>query len=498
MTLHLLGAIAQFSAAIAQENSWPELPVPAAGSGGDGSRDAAVVIAIEDYFVAPDLPAARDNGMAWLDWLGTARKVQVVKPIFDSYATREQILADVAAVSKQVRSGGRMWVIFIGHGAPSKDGRDGLLEGVDVQQNALSLESRGVRRSELIRAMEANMPANATAVVVIDACFSGQTASGDLAPKLAPLRDVTFAPSERVTVLTAAANNEYSGPLSDDSRPAFSYLLLGAMRGWGDDGDGKVLASEAIRYASRALLTTVMGRQQTPSFDGPDLTLSPATRREGPNLSKLAAGTGLGSERSASSARRATAESDRPVATPTNERHVPSTSRSKSEPVVEPAVEVEDEAEVEATAEVSAASTGSWSARHLDGGARSSTTKKVGYLQGKQHLEGGFELGLPIAGRLGWHLEGDVVRSFGARCLMTAAAGGSESMILGPSAYVDFRMADVWDLEVSVGGTWFYGGYVGVAAQYDPYTFFQLNLGGIVAFGNGFAVGPDITAGFVW
>ena len=177
------------AATFAQDGAWPELPVPAAGSGGDGSKDAAVVIAIEDYFRAPDLPGARENGMAWVDWLGTARKIPVVKPIFDENATREQILADVAAVSREVRSGGRMWVIFIGHGAPSKDGKDGLLEGADVQQNAISIEARGVRRSELVGAIEDNVPNNSNGVLLLDACFSGQTASGDLAAGLAPLRD---------------------------------------------------------------------------------------------------------------------------------------------------------------------------------------------------------------------------------------------------------------------------------------------------------------------
>lgn len=407
--------LATLTLAFAGDGAWPELPAPVSGSGGDGSRDAAVVIAIEDYFAAPDLPEARSNGLAWVEWLRTARKVPLVKPIFDENATREQILADVAAVARQVRSGGRLWVIFIGHGAPSKDGKDGLLEGVDAQQNAMSLEARGVRRSELLAIIEGGIPDRASAVLLIDACFSGRTAAGDLAPGLAPMRAAELPPGERVTVLTAAANNQYAGPLSDQSRPAFSYLVLGALRGWGDDGDGAVRASEAVAYADRALLTTVSGRQQSPSWSGPDLTLSSATRREDPDLTSLALGS---SAEIALSRRRTGGES------PARES-APSTAR------------VEPEA------------TQPWTA--------------------------------PASGGSGIGSEGS-------------------TSLLGPSAYVDFVLDERWDLETTVGLAMgdSSGMLVGIAAQYDTPSFFQLQLGVLGSIGDELAVGPDIAAGFVW
>lgn len=48
---------------------WPDLGAPPATAAGDGTRDAALVVAIEDYAAAQDLPGALANGRAWAAWL---------------------------------------------------------------------------------------------------------------------------------------------------------------------------------------------------------------------------------------------------------------------------------------------------------------------------------------------------------------------------------------------------------------------------------------------
>lgn len=42
----------------------------------------------------------------------------------------------------EVEPGGTLWFVFVGHGAPSKDAKDGVLIGVDAQQRADSLYAR--------------------------------------------------------------------------------------------------------------------------------------------------------------------------------------------------------------------------------------------------------------------------------------------------------------------------------------------------------------------
>ena len=49
---------------------------------------------------------------------------------------------------------GNMWVIFIGHGAPSEDGSDGMLIGVDAQQDAQGLYGRSISQEKLLSLLE--------------------------------------------------------------------------------------------------------------------------------------------------------------------------------------------------------------------------------------------------------------------------------------------------------------------------------------------------------
>ena len=287
LTSLLLTTALTLSPAHASE-AWPDVSSPV-GRTSDGSKDAALVIAIEDYAAAGEIPGALDNARAWMSWLDSGHGVPLVKPLFNQQAAKESMLAEVSRIASAVQPGGRLWVVYIGHGAPSESGDDGLLVGWDAIQTPQSIEDRSLARGDLLAAAENALPADAELVLVQDACFSGKTSRGDLAPGMAPLKTVSARLGPNVTVLSAARSDEYAGPLSDGTRPAFSYLVLGALRGWGDqDGDGRVSAQEAVRYANRALLQTTTGRSQTPELAGPDLTLGRSGRERAPDLTALA------------------------------------------------------------------------------------------------------------------------------------------------------------------------------------------------------------------
>ena len=87
--------------------------------------------------------------------------------------------------------------------------------------------------------------------------------------------------SPQVSLATAAAADQFAGPLPDQDRPAFSYLVLGAAQGWGDrDADGAVTLAEAVDYATVALVTGVTTRRQTPALLGAgDLVLGSGEQR---------------------------------------------------------------------------------------------------------------------------------------------------------------------------------------------------------------------------
>ena len=265
--------------------TWPSLSPPPAATGG-GAKDAALVIAIEDYFAVPDVAGARANGSDWVRWLTKTRglKPQNVVTLWDGDATAEAMARAADAVAAKAGKGGTVWVVFIGHGAPAKSRDDGLLVAVDAQQTTDGVYGRSLAQKDL--AARLGSGPQARTLIVVDACFSGQTAGGEpLAKGVQPMLPVDFVAGS-ATVLTAGTSQEFAGALPGVARPAFSYLLLGALRGWGDaDQDGAVTVSEAVDYARTTLGTVVRGRTQTPQAYGPKgFDLASGAREKGPDL----------------------------------------------------------------------------------------------------------------------------------------------------------------------------------------------------------------------
>ncbi len=277
-------------------------PRPPAGGGGPGRRapppggggkDAAVVVGVESYaFVAP-VPGARRAAEDWQAYLTETLGAPEdrVTLLRDDEATLEAMRRALAGQAAKVEPGGTLWFVFIGHGAPSKDGKDGLLVGADAQAKADSLDERSLRRSELLEILSRGRQTRA--VALLDACFSGRDAAGqELVAGLQPLivfRGGLGAVDARTVLLTAAAADQFAGPLPDSprARPAFSYLALGALRGWAADASGAVTARALVDFAKRAL-SLAHDRTQTPELaaGAPGAVLGRG-REAAPDLAKI-------------------------------------------------------------------------------------------------------------------------------------------------------------------------------------------------------------------
>jgi hypothetical protein len=266
---------------------------------GGGGRDAAVVVGIERYAYLSPVPGAAQNAEAWYRYLVDSRKVPMdrVTLLRNEKATHDTMLLEAQKAARAVGKGGTLWFVFIGHGAPSADGGDGLLVGSEAQQTANRLfYGRSVRQKELLSALSKSKGANALRVVV-DACFSGRDGRGQALVK--GLQPVVVAAPEglsdpRLELLTAARGNEFAGPLPGKPVPAFSYLVLGGLRGWADqDQDGRVTAQELERYAARSLRVLVKDRAQSPTRVGPAGSVWAQSAQEaGPRLSDLVVSSG--------------------------------------------------------------------------------------------------------------------------------------------------------------------------------------------------------------
>jgi formylglycine-generating enzyme required for sulfatase activity len=289
-----VGVVAARSDVWAAEG-WPALEATAAKRVGGGEQDAAVIVAIEDYAILPDVEGAVANGLAWEQYLSDARGVPSVRLLRNQKGTRESIETALDAAAKDVGPGGTLWFIFIGHGAASQDRTDGVLAGWDAQQELNTFYPNSVARADVARRLAGK---GKQRVMVLDACFSGKTASGtSIFGDKQPIVPVQMSPVPQAVVLSAAASDEMAGglPVSARPRPAFSYLVLGAMRGWGDgaDGtapDGVVDANEAVAYARKALRRLDATRQQTPEASG-SATLAKSAGEKGPDLGAMLAGS---------------------------------------------------------------------------------------------------------------------------------------------------------------------------------------------------------------
>ena len=248
---------------------WPSLGQVAVQGGGEA--DAALIVGIERYAAVPAIPGAADNARDWYTYLthGLGLKPERVRMLLDNEATEIKLRKHAAEVASLAGPKGRVWFVFIGHGAPAADGKDGILVGFDAQQDVDSLYARSVPQRELLALLSKGRQEQT--IAVIDACFSGRTSSGaPIAAGLQPLIAVKAAPpAAHALVLTAGSASQFAGPLPGANRPAFSYLALGALRGWADsDKDGRISADELVSYTRGALSTVVKGRTQTPELSG--------------------------------------------------------------------------------------------------------------------------------------------------------------------------------------------------------------------------------------
>ena len=226
-TLALAAALAAVgSAGGAPAPSWPDLSHPPRGPGVDGRRDAAVVVAVEDYPEGPDVPGARASAEDWVRWLARTRGVPLSRIHFrvDAEARGDRVRADLGRAAAQVREGGTLWFVFVGRSGPA----DHFLWPVDATPSGGALDPGAL-------ADGMRVGGGTQAVMVLDA-----GAISVAAPDVA--------------VLSAEAGTSMPVILPAVGQPAWSYLALGGLWGWADrDDDGVVTVAELDEYAHAGL-----------------------------------------------------------------------------------------------------------------------------------------------------------------------------------------------------------------------------------------------------
>lgn len=229
-------------------------------------NDAAVVVGIEDYSYIADVPwATRDAQAFYRAPVYTVGVPPARVKLLDQGASHEMIREALGQAATQAGRSGRVWFYFAGHGAASS--RDGgrMILGQDVRAEVAAFDSRGLTVGEIEQLAGGQ---GALVVMVLDTCYTGRDRAGEaLVPGgrfVVPAYATRAAP--RVISWTAAGPNEVAQPLDSVGHGAFTYFVIGALRGWADgqlDGkrDGQVTLEEASLYVNDSLAAAQIGRQ---------------------------------------------------------------------------------------------------------------------------------------------------------------------------------------------------------------------------------------------
>ena len=286
--LVIMTLLFSFSVALAQDREYPDLgTAPQVEQVERG--DIAVIVAVENYLMLPSVGGAVETANDWELFFRDGLGLKEVHLLVDQQATNLEMERFAKMVAEEAEPGARVWWIFVGHGAPAPDGADGLMVGVDAQQNPESLVARGLPQQTLLDLL--NQGKQGETILIVDACFSGRTGDGSplvAAQPVFPSMIAPVVPEEKINlVFSAAQSTEYAGPLPGWDRPSFSYLLLGALRGWASANE-EITAGDALHFTRRAL-RGIPGRfQQTPDLSGSeDLVLVRGTAESDPGIAAL-------------------------------------------------------------------------------------------------------------------------------------------------------------------------------------------------------------------
>jgi len=231
--------------------------------------DVAVVVGIEDYAFLPDVPYAERDARAFHDLLVYTLGVPTDRvQLLDTNASKERIEAAIEEAAERVGSDGTLWVYFAGHGAASPSTGERVLLGIDTMADAQSFDVRSLP----VARIEDLAPRGARTVLVVDACYAGAgRAGGELLPGQR-FAVPTYANPAASTFVewTAAQPNELSGPLEPAKHGAFTWAVVGALRGWADgqltgEADGTITFDEADLYVQE-VLRSVDVRDQRPAL----------------------------------------------------------------------------------------------------------------------------------------------------------------------------------------------------------------------------------------
>jgi uncharacterized caspase-like protein len=167
-----------------------------------------------------------------------------------------------------------VFVYYVGHGAPDLETNEAYFVPVDA--NPRDLKSNGYRLQTFYDNL-AKIPAKKM-IVVLDACFSGNSEKGllfkDISPALVKVKKEFRGPVNAV-LITSAAVDQVSTWYREKRHSLFTYYFLKGLQGEADaDGNGRITVGEMDNYLKEQV--PYMARRLTGTEQQPVVTGNPA------------------------------------------------------------------------------------------------------------------------------------------------------------------------------------------------------------------------------
>ncbi|MCK6522523.1 caspase family protein [Myxococcota bacterium] len=233
-------------------------------TGARNTKDTAVVIGVQDYDHLGTAQYAVKDAAEVAEWLEYTRGVNKRYLFVAEDPNDDELRSVIARGVARVKPGGTLWIYYSGQGAVA-DGTARIF-GADTTKDELS---SALSLPEL-ESMAARSRADRV-VIIIDAPFDLSGRDELLALDAPPL---TFkwaeADNNKVTVWVADTRGHAQIYPAAGAHGLFTYLTLGALRGWADGADGSatdgvVTVAEAQQYVLSA--GVALGRPVTPSVE---------------------------------------------------------------------------------------------------------------------------------------------------------------------------------------------------------------------------------------
>ena len=194
----------------------------------------------------------------------------IFEEIFGNEATHKGRLFDY------VESDGSsdVFIYYSGHGAPDIESKQPYLVPTDANPSTVKVGGYALKQLYL----NLKQVPYRSATVVIDSCFSGKSASGELMPEAKgygiPQVEIPLLPPEKSVIFTATNERQVANGYSDKQHSLFTYFFLKALRGEADaSGDNQLTVSEIVAYIDQhvpRMSRRIHGssREQTPQVVG--------------------------------------------------------------------------------------------------------------------------------------------------------------------------------------------------------------------------------------